>query len=46
MVFEAAVNGQAHAIVTFNHRDFGPAIEKLGNEVLSSGAVVESLGGL
>jgi predicted nucleic acid-binding protein len=27
MVLEAAVNGQAHAIVTFNRRDFIPAME-------------------
>jgi hypothetical protein len=26
-VLEAAVNGQAHAIVTFNRRDFIPAME-------------------
>jgi predicted nucleic acid-binding protein len=35
MVLEAAVNGQAHAIVTFNRRDFRPAMEKFGIEVLS-----------
>ena len=45
MVLEAAVNGQAHAIVTFNRRDFSPAIEKFGIEVLSPGAAVERLGG-
>jgi predicted nucleic acid-binding protein len=45
MVLEAAVNGQAHAIVTFNRRDFNPAIEKFGIEVLSAGAAVERLGG-
>ena len=45
MVFEAAVNGQAHAIVTFNRRDFSPAMEKFGIEVLSPGAAVERLGG-
>ena len=28
MVLEAAVNGRADAIVTFNHRDFAPAAEK------------------
>jgi predicted nucleic acid-binding protein len=30
MVLEAAVNGQAHAIVTFNRRDFSPAMEQFG----------------
>jgi len=45
MVLEAAVNGQAHAIVTFNRRDFNPAIEKFGIEVLSPGAPVERLKG-
>ena len=45
MVLEAAVNGQAHAIVTFNRRDFRPAMEKFGIEVLTPGAAVERLGG-
>jgi hypothetical protein len=45
MVLEAAVNGRAHAIVTFNRRDFRPAMEKFGIEVLSPGAAVERLGG-
>jgi putative PIN family toxin of toxin-antitoxin system len=34
MVLEAAVNASAHAIVTFNFRDFGPA-EKFGVHVLT-----------
>jgi len=34
MVLEAAVNGQAQAIVTFNRRDFGTAPAKFGIEVL------------
>jgi predicted nucleic acid-binding protein len=45
MVLEAAVNGQAHAIVTFNRRDFRPAMAKFGIEVLSPGVAVERLGG-
>lgn len=45
MVLEAAVNGQAHAIVTFNRRDFSPAMEKFGIEVLSPRVAVERLGG-
>jgi putative PIN family toxin of toxin-antitoxin system len=34
MVFEAAVNGQADAIVTFNIRDFGETAQHFGLEVL------------
>ena len=34
MVLEAAVNGQADAIVTFNLRDFGTAPAEFGVEVL------------
>ena len=34
MVLEAAVNGRAHAIVTFNRRDFGLAPERFGLRVL------------
>lgn len=37
MVLEAAVNGQADAIVTFNVRDFGQAAVRFGIEVLSPG---------
>jgi predicted nucleic acid-binding protein len=44
MVLEAAVNGHAHAIVTFNRRDFSPAMEQFGIAVLSP-AMVERLGG-
>jgi putative PIN family toxin of toxin-antitoxin system len=35
LVLEAAVNGHAKAIVTFNQRDFGSTPEKFGIEVLS-----------
>jgi putative PIN family toxin of toxin-antitoxin system len=35
MVLEAAVNGRARAIVTFNRRDFGAAPANFGIEVLS-----------
>jgi putative PIN family toxin of toxin-antitoxin system len=45
MVLEAAVNGQAHAIVTFNRRDFSPAVGKFGIDVLSPRGAVERLGG-
>lgn len=34
MVLEAAVNGGADAIVTFNRRDFGPAPARFGIRVL------------
>ena len=44
MVLEAAVNGRAEAIVTFNVRDFGAAVEKFGIAVLSPGEAVQLLG--
>jgi putative PIN family toxin of toxin-antitoxin system len=44
MVLETAVNGRADAIVTFNRRDFIPAMEQFGIEVLSPGAAIERLG--
>ena len=44
MVLEVAVNGQADAIVTFNRRDFRPATERFGIEVLSPGTAIERLG--
>jgi len=34
MVLEAAVNGQADAIATFNQRDFGAAPRRFGVELL------------
>jgi len=34
MVLEAAVNGRADAVVTFNVRDFGTAASQFGVEVL------------
>jgi len=37
MVLEAAVNGRADAIVTFNRRDFSAAAEQFGIPVLSPG---------
>jgi putative PIN family toxin of toxin-antitoxin system len=45
MVLEVAVNGQADAIVTFNRRDFRPARERFGIEILLPGAAIELLGG-
>jgi putative PIN family toxin of toxin-antitoxin system len=41
MVLETAVNGRAEAIVTFNRRDFLPAVRGFGVEILSpAGAVI------
>jgi hypothetical protein len=34
MVLEAAVNGQAQAIVTFNVRDYGNAASRFGIDIL------------
>ena len=46
MVLEVAVNGSADAIVTFNRRDFRPATERFGIEVLLPGAAIVRLGGI
>jgi putative PIN family toxin of toxin-antitoxin system len=35
MVLDAAINGQADAIVTFNHRDYGEVPEEFGIAVLA-----------
>jgi putative PIN family toxin of toxin-antitoxin system len=35
MVLEAAVNGQANAIVTFNRKDYGSGPSRFGVEILS-----------
>lgn len=43
MVLEAAVNGRADAIVTFNLRDFGRPAEQFGIAVLSPGEAVRRL---
>jgi putative PIN family toxin of toxin-antitoxin system len=43
MVLEAAVNGRADAIVTFNIRDFRSVAESFGLEVLSPGEAVKRL---
>lgn len=45
MVLEAAVNGRADAIVTFNIRDFGKVAEGFGVEVLLPGEAVGRLEG-
>lgn len=43
MVLEAAVNGQAHAIVSFNRRDFGTAPQRFGIELLLPRDALRSL---
>jgi hypothetical protein len=43
MVLEAAVNGRADGIVTFNLADFGPAAERFGIAVLPLGETVRRL---
>jgi hypothetical protein len=43
MVLEAAVNGRADAIATFNLRDFGPLAERFGIAVLLPGETIRRL---
>lgn len=43
LVLEAAVNGRAEAIVTFNRRDFGMAPQRFGLAVLTPGEVVRRM---
>jgi putative PIN family toxin of toxin-antitoxin system len=43
MVLEAAVNGQAAAIVTFNRRDFGAAPARFGVEVLTPAEAIKRI---
>src|SRR5208337_3154001 len=40
MVLETAVNGNAHAIVTFNQRDFEAAVRDFGCAVILPGAAL------
>lgn len=44
MVLEAAVNGRADAIVTFNARDFSPHAERFGVSVQSPQEAMRSFG--
>ncbi len=44
LVLEAAVNGQAAAIVTFNVRDFAPALRSFGIELLTPAEAVRRIG--
>lgn len=43
MVLEAAVDGRADAIVTFNHRDFLPAATRFGIGVETPGEILRKL---
>lgn len=43
LVLEAAANGRATAIVTFNQRDFGTAPAQFGVEVLTPGSVLRRI---
>jgi predicted nucleic acid-binding protein len=43
MALEAAINGRADAIVTHNKRDFVPATERFGIEVLSPAELLERI---
>jgi putative PIN family toxin of toxin-antitoxin system len=43
MVLETAVNGQAHAIVTFNERDFNPVAARFGCRVMRPGQFLRLL---
>ena len=43
MVLEAAVNGRADAIVTFNLRDFGTVAARFGVAVLTPGEALRRL---
>jgi len=40
MVLEAAINGYAEAIVTFNLADFAPAASNFGIEVATPGSII------
>jgi predicted nucleic acid-binding protein len=44
MVLEAAINGHAEAIVTFNRSHFLPATSRHGIKVLSPGEILEEVG--
>ncbi|MDE0357951.1 MAG: putative toxin-antitoxin system toxin component, PIN family [Gammaproteobacteria bacterium] len=44
MVLEAAINGRAHGLVTFNRRDFGRAPERFGVALLSPRQALRRMG--
>jgi len=43
LVLETAVNGRANVIVTFNRRDFEPAENRFGLEVITAADAVRRL---
>ena len=43
MVLEAAVNGHADAVVTFNTRDFADAVGAFGIQILTPVALLRSM---
>ena len=43
MILETAVNGQAHAIITFNERDFNPVARRFGCLVMRPGEFLRLL---
>jgi predicted nucleic acid-binding protein len=43
LVLEAAINGRAEALVTFNRRDFGTAPERFGVTVLTPGEAIRRI---
>lgn len=43
LMLEAAANGGAKAIVTFNQRDFGMAPAQFGVEILTPGSVLRRI---
>ena len=43
LVLETAVNGQAARVVTFNRRDFEPAVARFGLEILAPADAVRRL---
>ena len=43
LVLEAAINGRAAAIVTFNRRDFGAAPTRFGIEVVTPGEALRRI---
>lgn len=43
LVLEAAVNGRASAIVTFNRRDFGKAPQRFGIDVLTPAETIRRI---
>jgi hypothetical protein len=44
MVLEAAVNGRADALISFNRRDFGDAPARFGVVLATPGQFLRSLG--